>query len=266
MSSKLTQADLRGDSRPASNQTVYQECPLCRDRGWHFYTNSTTGGWDCKKCSASGYFEGRVEPTKVLAQLDRNLTVRWPVIDAPTTVALTVEALRYLSDRGISEDFATQLGLRSVDHRRVFIPFFNELGELIWWTSRKHHSDDSSPKYLGASGKHPLYIPVRPLPNVPKILIVEGPFDAIAAAQAGYCGVALSGKSLSRHLKAELQELLTPDMLAYIMLDGSNTTLADSFKLIKQVSRPGVWITRCPLGHDPASLGAEGIRSIIEGE
>jgi len=35
-------------------QYIYQTCPLCFDNKKHFYINSTTGLWDCKKCGESG--------------------------------------------------------------------------------------------------------------------------------------------------------------------------------------------------------------------
>ena len=40
--------------KKAGDQYCLRECPLCGDDKWHFYINSETGAWDCKKCFARG--------------------------------------------------------------------------------------------------------------------------------------------------------------------------------------------------------------------
>ena len=41
-------------SKQHGSELIVNECPICHDTKKHFYMQSETGLWDCKKCGESG--------------------------------------------------------------------------------------------------------------------------------------------------------------------------------------------------------------------
>jgi len=240
--STFTWSDLRGDPRPSGNQLVYEHCPVCGHGGWKFYVNPDTGGWFCFAGShnSGGFIVPQVtwgdcSMTKLLQQMVQEATAvaEWPEIEVPSPKPLGELAHCYLYRRGISPNYARILGLcESYCYPgRVVIPVFWR-GTMVYWTARAY--TDVYPKYLSAPGKRPLYV-VLPEDNIPSpVVLVEGPFDAIRVAQAGYTGVALLGKTLPAHCRSILQFTVPENTPVKILLDNDQAT-AHAVRLANQL-------------------------------
>lgn len=250
---KLRLNDFGGPSKRAGSQTRYKICPACGDNRWHCYLGDD-GGWDCKKCGCEGYIEGAVAAGPAL---DTSLSsYEWRAIDPPPTRPLDAETLRYLTQRGVDRELAAHLGLRRLrDENRVYIPYRNEAGELIYWSGRS--MDDTDPKYRHLSGiPHPLWY--CGLPHAAPV-VVEGVFDAIAVARLGFRGVAIGGKKISRHQWPRFKDLMVDRIsdVIYIVLDGD--AIPEAVALSEQLGLAGYPTCVIPLdpGEDPGGMDQE---------
>lgn len=171
----------------------------------------------------------------------------------PAYQPLCRRALRYLDNRGISETHAARLGIVEMeDSMRVVIPYFGADGEIIYWNARSYSKLQEGPKYLGASGRHPLY--VRPSWKAQEtVVVVEGVFDSIAVeAHTKYTAASLGGKCIPMYLLPDLIGLCTRRII--LLLD--NDALTDALKLRARLqTKRQVKIIPLPVGEDPASLG-----------
>jgi hypothetical protein len=253
-------ADFGGPTRTSGEQIVFQICPVCGSQKWKTYVNPRTGLWWCHAPEHSG--GGVVDVGAPLSGAGENILhllqgqperVDWPEINLPRLTPLSWRARRYLRRRGIDEQLAARLGIREMEDRmRVVVPYFGPSGGIIYWTARSYSDLEEGPKYLAASGKHPLYV----LPSwhpAEDVLVVEGVFDAIAAHQAtGRTVVALGGKALPRYLTQDLLEVAAQRLTVALDSDA----LADALKLRNRLAtKRQVTVVPLPLGEDPASMG-----------
>lgn len=164
-------------------------------------------------------------------------------------------ALRYLKARGISEKHAARLGIvETEEDMRVVIPYFGPDGEITYWNARSYSKLQEGPKYLGASGRHPLYVRPNWTPQE-TVVVVEGVFDAITVEMHTQHTVAsLGGKFLPGYLVADLLGLCTKRLV--LLLDSD--ALTDALKLRARLqTKRQVKIIPLPVGEDPASLGEQ---------
>jgi hypothetical protein len=239
-----TLAEFTGPVRPSGTHLNYQVCPVCGHTGWKVYVNPDTGGWNCNagQCGARGFLKVGLDPdapgADILRRLDRKTPeVEWEEVEMPEWEPLSHMALRYLKNRGISEEEAARLGMvEQVDRFRIVVPYFDESGQLVYWNSRLYSDRlGHGPKYLAAPGKHPLYTPLLAREAPSGILaICEGVFDAISIEQAGYRAVALGGKSLPKYLRPQLLRIAENVTILYVALDPD--AMADALKLRSQLS------------------------------
>lgn len=265
-----TMADFGGPSRESGGQIVFKNCPVCGSTRWKLYVNADTGYWFCHSPSHSG--GGKVDCGLALAGRGRKLLSEralqsqpetWHPMPMPRYEPLSRRALRYLMARGISERHAARLGIVEMQERmRVVVPYFGPDGELIYWSARAYSSMEDGPKYLAASGRHPLYVRPNWTP-ASTLVLVEGVFDAIAVeAHTGLPCCALGGKYLPRYLESDLLGLGSSRLV--LLLDPD--ALGDAIKLRSRLqTKRQVSIVPLPVGQDPADLGPE-LKEILHAE
>ncbi len=167
--------------------------------------------------------------------------------------------VQYLRDRGVSEaSMATwELGWHD-DRRRISIPIRDRMQRLVGISGRAYDHDDL-PKYMHGNGfrrDYYLYGEHRVEKGKPGIL-VEGFFDVIGLAQAGYPNaVAMMGSYLSRFQIEKMVQLFTA---ITILPDGdlpgreaaakAEQTLRERFESVR--------IADIPDGKDPDELTSD---------
>ena len=249
-------------------------CPSCGSDGWKVYVNPENGGWFCfaGQHHAGGTVDVGLsdEPgTDLLNMLEhKRKDPVWSETCLPPFAPLSHTACTYLYGRGMTNEELKSLGLVEwVDQERILIPYFNGSGELIWWTSRTYAA--AKPKYLSNPGAKPLYEPRMPGHDVRNkdVVLVEGPFDAIAVARAGYTALALGGKSLPQyHVKNVLTKAPRGSTI-WVLLD--NDALLKAIDVSATLSRClpisgwDVQIRFCPVGKDPGDMTPEGIKDAL---
>ncbi|MFQ5787875.1 MAG: hypothetical protein ACE5H1_07820, partial [Thermodesulfobacteriota bacterium] len=108
-------------------------------------------------------------------------------------------ATKYLKERGLNSDEIDRLGILyspsgDFEKRVIFTIRRNEDGPVVFFTGRSIRQA-IKPKYKNAPiPKNGFFYNVG---TGDRGIVCEGPFDAIKAAQAGYRGIAIFGKSLS---------------------------------------------------------------------
>jgi DNA primase len=178
----------------------------------------------------------------------------------PRWTPLGWRARRYLERRGISAEQAAALGIVEMEERmRVVVPYRYRNGSIIYWNARSYSDLEEGPKYLAASGKHPLYV----LPQykvADTLVLVEGVFDAISVAHhTGHTVAAVGGKALPSYLVPDVLDLCRRSIV--LLLDGDALSGALTLKRKLETKRQ-VRIVPLPVGEDPASLGA-GLRELL---
>ena len=254
-----TFADFGGESRTSGSQVVFKNCPVCGNTRWKCYVSPDTGFYFCHAPEHSG--GGVVDVGQSLAGRGRQLLEKlelqpdhkWRAMPMPPYESLSKRALRYLRNRGISERHAARLGIVEMqDRMRVVIPYYGPDGEIIYWSARSYSSMEEGPKYLAASGRHPLYVRPNWRP-ADTLVVVEGVFDAIAVED--YTGLqccGLGGKYLPRYLEPDIMRLCTDRLV--LLLDPD--ALGDAIKLRSRLqTKRQVKIVPLPVGKDPADLG-----------
>ena len=257
-----------GPVRESGTQLNYMRCPVCGDERFKVYADPNTGKWYCFAHQGGGQVETPLAQetwaATVLDQLTKprytDVAIEWPERELPRWEPLTKKALKYLELRGISEGLARRLGIVEMEDRlRVVLPYVGPTGRLIYWSARSYSSLEEGPKYLAASGKHPLFV----LPDwQPKdeVVVVEGAFDAIAVHQhTGLPVAALGGKSLPMYLQPELLALCRERLT--LVLDSD--ALGAALKIKERLAlRRQVRLVLLPDGEDPASMG-EAIKELL---
>ena len=156
--------------------------------------------------------------------------------------------------RNITPTVAAHLGMVEMrDRMRIVIPYRDARGQMVWWNARAYSNREEGPKYLGAPGRHPLYVlpSWRPARDV---VLVEGALDAIAVWTyiPNVTVAALGGKSLPRYNVTSLRQLCAGRL--HVMLDsdalGSALTLQNRLRTFFDVR-----VVVLPDGEDPSSMG-----------
>lgn len=253
--------DFVGPVRDSGTQSNFKDCPACGDTRWKVYVDPVTGKWFCFAHNGGGCVEtdmhADIWATNILEQLSGHTRHSerqdWPERELPKWEPLSKRALRYLSSRGINKELAVRLGIvEMVERLRVVVPFFGPTGRIIYWSARAYSLQEEGPKYLGAGGRHPLYV----LPGWQRqeeLVVVEGVFDAIAVAQHyGGTVAALSGKSLPLYLQPELLGLVSRRIIMLLDSDALDAAMKLQARLAGRIR---VDVVPLPPGEDPASLG-----------
>ncbi len=245
-----------GPSRSSGNETRYKYCPACGRAGWTVSMNDDSGAWSCYACEAGG--GGMLTTHDALRRSMQPRTVnKWNPVPLPAWEPLSRTARKYLRDRNIHhpEKFGI---VETQESTRLLIPYFGEIGQPIYWTTRAY-MPDGRPKYVSASGRKPLYVLPRWVPQKMTI-IVEGPFDAMAVFnwpgafgldtldETCYNVVALGGKQVTRTVSQDIRRLALGDKI--VMLDSD--ALLNGMKIVSQLTN--ATIHQLPRGTDPADI------------
>jgi hypothetical protein len=263
-------SEFGGPSRESGDNIVFQICPVCGSNRWKTYVNPQTGGWYCHAPEHSG--GGVVDvgiPTHergaaILDQLCRANPAEkhaWVEVGLPAWEPLSAGAVRYLARRGITPEHATRLGLVEMEDRmRVVVPYFGPSGEIIYWNARSYSNMEEGPKYLAASGKHPLYIRPSWRPS-DTVVLVEGVFDAINVEKhTGLAVAAIGGKALPSYLYPDLLDMASDRIVVLLDSDAFADALKLRQKLVTKRHVEAVWL---PVGLDPADLTGDELRELL---
>lgn len=278
-----TLSDFPGECKPSGEQINYKHCPICGSTAWKVFVDPAKGKWVCfggrhPAPPHGGYPGGNLKieghddaPGKHILDLlaPEDSVVEWGEVELPDFEPLSNMAISYLEWRGISVEVATTLGLVEwTDKHRILIPYFDDTGQLVFYTSRRYSKNlGEGPKYLTAPGKHPLYeLTGTSLGAVcGTTVIVEGCFDAMKVALAGYDAIALGGKSLPRYLERLLLTSVRGYDIISILLDRDAAAQALRLRGLLS-SKPGIGQVRvrfCPHNLDPGSMTPEQIREVL---
>lgn len=261
--------DFHGPRKQSGQQWNFRDCPVCGSATWKVYVNPDTGKWICFAgiCGARGQVRTF---TSAETLRDRLFTrgrgvVRFPAMDLPENRALGEAAERMVRLRyhiGQPHLYLLTEGVGDWEGR-ILIPYAEKDGTIVYFSGRSVYSDGPLPKYKGAGGKHPLYIPqfVRKhdwpmmLDLQRTVVLVEGAFDAMSLhARMRVDAVALGGKTLAAHLVPHLKEYVGGRRIL-IMLDPDalSNAIALKHRLDGLFPKSEVRILQLPGGTDPAS-------------
>jgi DNA primase len=176
----------------------------------------------------------------------------------------------YLEDRGVTPEQALDWGLGyAVDGKlagRIYFPIHDQAGALRAWTARAF--GDKSPKYdslslAGGADESVLlgeeFWPPRSSRRDLPLVVVEGPFDALAVDRLDRSVAALRGSDLS---PAHAAKLCTwGALLVATDSDKSGRMVHEAIRGLQRHVR--VSRVRIPDGHDPASLSTEVLDGIV---
>jgi len=130
----------------------------------------------------------------------------------------------YLIGRGLDAGLARDSGwyptCRAQDTLpRILIPATRTDGR-IFWQARAIDGGESR-RYQSPSGSRgDALIIVRPeSPIIDRAALVEGPFDALAAAECGVLGIALMGNTPNQESLEHVAALLVPISMLYVISD-----------------------------------------------
>ena len=240
-----------GHSRAQGSEVRWQVCPSCGNSKWAVSQNADTGAWTCYSCGAKGAVDTGASADKLLGLLTPTHTglCEWPEVALPDWRPLTRTGRKYLRDRGIGnpEDFGI---VEVAEGGRVLIPYFGPSGAIIYWVTRAF-VPDGKPKYMGATGRKPLYV-LPEWKEMDSAVFVEGPVDALVHWLAtGVPTIALGGKSLTGYNRAAIDSMVGAKRT--IILD--NDALLEAMALGAEL---GAEVVCLPAGLDPAEHWKEG--------
>lgn len=243
------------------------DCPACEtragdaDRNRSLSLNKRTGWFRCWR-SACGW-RGRLDGDFSDDDLEADGWVEEPSpLEDPGTLAdvctsrYAAQARAYLTSRRIPQSVwkAARLSVvvegQTRDKGRIVFPTFAADGELIGWQSR--HPDGRPPRYRTAEGmdRISLFYRDQHLTNgTGPIVLVEGPFDALAQWEIGAIG--FLGKPSSQ----QLNRLLDSGRPLVWLLDGDAWKESLGYAdWMRSKGKEDVWHVRLPGGEDPCSV------------
>ena len=147
----------------------------------------------------------------------------------PECGCILAPVTRYFEQRGVSWELAQQNGWYPTDavdcYRRVVIPAVTHKAGHKYWQARDV-TGKANIRYQSPRGpRHEALVRMTPLCTPKGIVIVEGPFDALAAAGEGYYGIALMGMLPSQATLYHLA-LLVEELPVVVALDRDSTNEA----------------------------------------
>jgi DNA primase len=169
----------------------------------------------------------------------------------------------YLEQRGISTDLAVQYGVGYFPGKgsmagRVVIPIRDESARLVAYAGRA--IDDSEPKYKLPRGFQKSKVLFnRHAATADTVVVVEGFFDCLKVAGAGFPCVALMGCTMS-----DEQEALLESRNVILMLDGDEPGRAAQAELTTRLAATRfVRTVRLPDGKQPDMLTPAEIATVL---
>lgn len=175
----------------------------------------------------------------------------------------------YLAGRGITEETARAFGVgffpgKGTMYGRLVIPIQNAQGDLVAYAGRS--IDGTEPRYKFPAGFHKSLelFNLHRVIGEHSVVLVEGYFDCMKVAQAGYPCVALMGATMST-----VQEELLGEHFAsvVVMLDGDDAGRRGGEEIGDRLRRSVFQVKTVELGDgvQPDQLSGEAIREEIDG-
>ena len=300
-------------------QLNIKECPVCGNSKWKVYMNQDNGLGNCfhGDCEAKfskwsfikaslGELTNRevVDHIKTVAEEQGYQVKRTEFkpmaagsLKFPKSIPLPIQGrnLKYLQDRGISNDTTREFGLRIcqkgwfeyIDHegerklqnysKRIIIPIYDLYGELVSYQGRDI-TGTSEKKYLfppGFASTGSIIFNGHNALGYRDVCIGEGVFDVMAIHQAFQddpvlCNVAAIG-SFGKHLSfgdesSQLAQILKMKDAGLkrvtIMWDGEKVALNDAVEAALKLHGCGLVarVARLPKDKDPNEVDAQVVR------
>ena len=187
--------------------------------------------------------------------------------------------LKYLHDRGYSDPeiewladkYKLMYATRGDYAYRIIIPVYDRYGDLRSWTSRTV-SDRENLRYKSVSGKTRDWVLGLSLLwsvyNPKRLLICEGPFDAMRVSVLGYkrgvYGTCLFGLAMTNAQARLLRELAERFGSVSFLLD--EDAALRTFGMLEQLGLSGCVRLQLPEEFkDPGELDAEGLDRVLRG-
>jgi len=257
-------------------------CPFCTERGRptpdtkkHLYVYGPGRGVHCFRCgyhtnkwipdevaelvsSADFFIEGQIGERRPFRLRD---SAEWHVRTAKPALQFR-NATHYLNERGIDDIEIERLGLLYVPcgdyaKRIIFAIRGDKDGPILYFTGRSIRAS-VTPKYKNAPVPKNGYVYV--VGSGDRGIVCEGPFDAIKAAQAGYMGVALFGKSCNTAQANHIGKVVRE---ATVILDNDAHHKAIELALKLSYYLPTNRL-QTPKGTDLGDLDKTTVRAIME--
>lgn len=259
--------------RIARDQVVLEVCYFCGNERWNLELSAVKGVFSCWVCKKSGRLERILHdltgqrhnvPVTLGARAEKKLVIPQDFKSMP--VGEVYSARTYLTRRGVTPEVATQYGMVVCVQEgyllegRICIPardFWT--GDVLGWVGRSYTG--GVPKYMSTMPKKVICGWQRHTPKLPAV-VVEGLLDAITIHQAGYSAAALLGTGGTGLV--EWASRLDPECPVAVMLDGD--AIEQARKTCWQISAVRSTVILIPLeaGADPAAVGSEGVRNLVE--
>lgn len=259
------------DVKHTSDQLV-MPCPICSDHKPRLYVNPETGLWICHNCDARGNMltlleqvagYDPVEAYHVAQKVGIKQKIKPQMVQAPLPIDLPEGYTPLTRDDTRSWPYIAYLMRRNVPWEgfgytligkpayRVIIPVL-EHGAVQGWVARAI-TDDRIPKIINApqmeSGR--LLYNVDAVRMEPDIVVVEGPFDALALPKRA---VATFGAKMSALQRIKLRAL-TRNLT--MMWDTDDAGIKATVKVVPELLMTGFNVRLAILreGDDASSAG-----------
>lgn len=282
-----------------SNCQISFDCPLCDDdkHSGNLEINYQNSLFKCWSCCDVNKMQGRIPYLlKRFGNKDslKNYLFLKPdaedIIDKNETIIVKLPnefnnfhktkektyqellALKYLYDRGITDDIITKYNIGFANKgkyfNRIIIPSYDKEGKLNYFVSRWFGKEKIKNKYLNPEAEKELLIFNEYKINFDAtIYLVEGTFDHIVIPNS----IPLLGKFITPYLFNELYEKSVCDIV--IVLDGEDTAFEDAKTIYKQLDMGDltgrIKIVRPSDDEDPSSIfqkwGYKGIIALLRG-
>lgn len=270
-------------------------CPFCSDRKGskdskhHMYVNLRKEKWICFRCGAKGSLKYLLEKLGISEDVDnrqlasmeefsgliaglqsvnmvktlvgKKVKLEYPCetksITKGTDAYSYLRMVRKYTEQQISvftEEYKMVTGYHVMDNR-IFMPTFDEEGDMIYWIARSClNRDPRLPKYVNPENtsevrKSAVFNLYKAASRGLPIIICEGVFSAIAC---GNSAVALFGKTATPDQISNLCHVKVDDFI--ICLDGDATK--EAYDLASSIYGYGksVSVALLPYGEDPDTM------------
>lgn len=259
-----------------------KRCLFCGNTRWNLELSAAKGVYSCWACPASGtlsdFLEDRlgmsgvdvsVDPSADVAEDTRTSSGPGLGINDLVPPWEVPSARRYLERRGISAADCRRFEIGSVKAG-------HPLAGRIAFRLREFFSREPvgyvARSYIGERPKYQAVAEERPLPIVgygekyargDPCVVVEGVFDGIRAAQAGYTAAALLGLH-ERGVEEWASRLAPSQPPVVVALDGEAREEAEQLRWLLEPVLPQVKVLELPPERDPADLDTTGLRGAIQ--
>jgi DNA primase len=242
-----------------SGQEISARCPVHlsrtgkEDRSPSWSMNSETGLWLCYSCGARGTLNGLVreltgkDSVDVSMMLMNNSVEQLGMPKVEKVVEPNIHDFlrypfvpkKYLRTRGLSEEAASEYGIRWDDKNQSWIiPIIDEEGHLLGWQEKNTNYTRNHP--LGVKKGTTLFGIERV--QYPTIVLVESPLDVVrfASSFSGMSCVATFGAQISKKQMSLLSDMASRLIVA---LDNDEAGTASAKKIFSDMPhlRGGVY-------------------------